>query len=190
MRNWCSFDDLVERIVSGVRAMEAEAGREVEAWALLPRAMLARRRSDGGRHGQRAAVEGSFAPAALRERIGLPVATVNDGSAAAFGELHFGAGRGLSRLALLTLGTGVGGGIAIDGRLVTGDDGVPPELGAMVLDDAPAGARTLEDFASASGFAAAYRRAGGDGTLAPIEIFANAAEGQAIAICRNRCGRP
>jgi glucokinase len=118
----------------------------------------------------------------LRERIGLPIATINDGSAAALGELRYGAGRGISRMALLTLGTGVGGGIAIDGRLVTGVDGIPPELGAMVLDDAPAGARTLEDFASASGFAAAYRRAGGDGTLAPTEIFAKAAERQEVAI--------
>lgn len=178
-----NFHDLVERIVSSVHVMEAEAGREVEALGI---AAPGHARPDDG-----LMVDGTAnVPMlrkrslliALRERIGLPVATINDGSAATLGELRFGAGRGVSRMALLTLGTGVGGGIAIDGRLVTGVDGIPPELGAMVLDDAPAGARTLEDFASASGFAAAYRRAGGDGTLAPTEVFAKAAEGQEIAI--------
>jgi glucokinase len=51
----------------------------------------------------------------------------------------------------------------------------------MVLDDAPAGPRTLEDFASARGFAAAYRHAGGDGTLSPADIFAQAGQGQGVA---------
>ncbi len=178
-----SFDDLVERIVFSVHVMEAEAGREVDTLGI---AAPGHARPDDGMMMDGTAnvplLKDRSLLIALRERIGRPVATINDGSAATLGELRFGAGRGISRMALLTLGTGVGGGIAIDGRLVTGVDGIPPELGAMVLDDAPAGARTLEDFASASGFAAAYRRAGGEGTFAPNEIFAKAGEGQEIAI--------
>ena len=178
-----SFDDVAEQIVRVVRAMEADAGRRAEALGIAAPGHA--RPQDGLMVDGTANVpllrERSLA-AALRARTGLPTATVNDGSAATLGELHFGAGRGVSRFALLTLGTGVGGGIVIDGRLVTGDDGVPPELGAMVLDDAAAGHRTLEDFASAGGFAAAYRRAGGHSALTPLDIFAQAAAGQGVAI--------
>jgi glucokinase len=53
-------------------------------------------------------------------RIGLPVGAVNDGSAAALAELRLGAGRGSSDLVMLTLGTGVGGGVVIDGQLYQG----------------------------------------------------------------------
>jgi len=70
----------------------------------------------------------------------------------------------------------------VHGRLATADDGVPPELGAMVLDDAPAGARTLEDFASARGFARAYACRGGAEGLSPDEIFHRAAAGEEAAI--------
>jgi len=65
----------------------------------------------------------------LGERVGLPVAVVNDGSAAAFAEFHHGAGRGSSTLVLLTLGTGVGGGIVLDGTLYRGWS----EVGHMVI---------------------------------------------------------
>jgi len=65
----------------------------------------------------------------LGERIGLPVAVVNDASAAAFGEFHHGAGRGTRNLVLLTLGTGVGGGIVLDGTLYQGWS----EVGHMVI---------------------------------------------------------
>jgi glucokinase len=62
-------------------------------------------------------------------RIGLPVGAVNDGSAAALAELRLGAGRGMSNLVMLTLGTGVGGGVVIDGQLDYGWT----ELGHMVI---------------------------------------------------------
>jgi len=119
--------------------------------------------------------------AALRERLAIPIGTVNDGIAAALGELRFGAGRGLERFVVVTLGTGVGGGVVVGGRAVTGAEGEPPEIGAMVLDagiDAP---RTLEEFACAAGFAAAYRRQGGEPGLSPEAIFARAASGEAMA---------
>jgi glucokinase len=62
-------------------------------------------------------------------RLGLPVGAVNDGSAAALAELRLGAGRGASNLIMLTLGTGVGGGVVIDGALYQGWT----ELGHMVI---------------------------------------------------------
>jgi len=127
---------------------------------------------------------------ALRQQTSLPVATINDGSAAALGELRFGAGRGLQRFCVITLGTGVGGGIAIDGKLVTGEDGVPPELGAIVLNDSDRGNRTLEDFASAGAFTKAYAMAGGAAETTPVEICRLVMAGNPVArevvdgICR------
>lgn len=65
----------------------------------------------------------------LRARFGLPVCVVNDADAAAVAEARFGAGRNAPVLVLLTLGTGVGGGIVLDGRLFTGASGLAAELG-------------------------------------------------------------
>ncbi len=67
--------------------------------------------------------------AVLEERVGLPVAVVNDGSAAALGEFLHGAGRGTNNLVLLTLGTGVGGGVVLAGKLYRGWT----EIGHMVI---------------------------------------------------------
>lgn len=64
-----------------------------------------------------------------RERFGLPVGIENDGNAAAFAEWRFGAGRGTSNLVMLTLGTGVGGGLVLDGDLYRGW----AELGHVVV---------------------------------------------------------
>ena len=64
-----------------------------------------------------------------RERFGLPVGVENDASAATLAEWRFGAGRGTQNLVMLTLGTGVGGGIVIDGRLFRGW----AELGHIVV---------------------------------------------------------
>jgi glucokinase len=65
----------------------------------------------------------------LGGRLGIPVAALNDASAAAVAELRLGAGRGTSDLVTLTLGTGVGGGVVINGRLFEGW----AELGHMVI---------------------------------------------------------
>lgn len=54
----------------------------------------------------------------LSSEFACPVVCINDGDAAALGEHRFGAGRGAPRLVLVTLGTGIGGGIVIDGRLM------------------------------------------------------------------------
>jgi glucokinase len=63
------------------------------------------------------------------DRIGLPVGVVNDGGAAALGEFLHGAGRGTRDLVLLTLGTGVGGGVILEGQLYRGWS----EFGHMVI---------------------------------------------------------
>ncbi len=75
----------------------------------------------------------------IRERYHVPTFIVNDASAAALGEHRYGAGRGIKNLVLLTLGTGIGGGIIADGRLYLGAVGAAAELGHMTVEaDGPA----------------------------------------------------
>ncbi|MGD0795571.1 MAG: ROK family protein [Dehalococcoidales bacterium] len=71
----------------------------------------------------------------LRERFGVKIYLVNDASAAALGEHRFGAGKGVKDLVLLTLGTGIGGGIIADGSLYLGAVGAAGELGHMTVED-------------------------------------------------------
>ena len=70
----------------------------------------------------------------MASRFGLPVAIDNDGNAAAIAEWKLGAGRGASHLVVLTLGTGIGGGLILDGRPYRGSIGAGAELGHMVLE--------------------------------------------------------
>ena len=65
----------------------------------------------------------------LSERVGVPVALTNDANAAAVGEMTYGAARGMKNFIMITLGTGVGSGIVINGDVVYGHDGFAGELG-------------------------------------------------------------
>ncbi len=69
----------------------------------------------------------------VSEKFGIPVAITNDANAAAIGEMTYGAARGLKDFIMITLGTGVGSGIVINGQLVYGHDGFAGELGHMIM---------------------------------------------------------
>jgi glucokinase len=69
--------------------------------------------------------------AALEQRLGLPVVVENDANAAAWAEARFGAGRGEDHVVVLTVGTGIGGGIVLDGQLLRGRFGVAAEIGHL-----------------------------------------------------------
>ena len=77
----------------------------------------------------------------LQERLNCPVSLLNDARAATLGELRFGPGRDVSTMAMFTLGTGVGGGVAVNGRLLLGPFGSAGELGhqTIVPDGPPCG---------------------------------------------------
>ncbi len=70
---------------------------------------------------------------AIQSQVGIPAALENDANAAAFGEFLCGAGQGLSDMVMLTLGTGVGGGIIIGGKIHHGAHEVGAELGHIVV---------------------------------------------------------
>ena len=67
------------------------------------------------------------------ERLGVPVAITNDANAAAIGEMTYGVARGMKNFIMLTLGTGVGSGIVVNGQLVYGSDGFAGELGHVIM---------------------------------------------------------
>lgn len=68
------------------------------------------------------------------ERLGIPVALTNDANAAAIGEMTYGVARGMKNFIVLTLGTGVGSGIVVDGKLLYGSNGLAGELGHVIME--------------------------------------------------------
>ncbi len=70
----------------------------------------------------------------VREQFGLPVIVTNDANAAAIGEMTYGAARGMKDFIMITLGTGLGSGIVVNGQLVYGHDGFAGELGHIMVE--------------------------------------------------------
>lgn len=70
----------------------------------------------------------------MQDALGLPVAIDNDANVAAFAEQRHGAAAGARHALMVTLGTGVGGGVIIDGKIFRGSSGAGAELGHMVID--------------------------------------------------------
>lgn len=93
----------------------------------------------------------------MTKKFGLPTRLTNDANAAAMGEMMYGCARGMRHFITITLGTGVGSGIVIDGKIVVGHDGFAGELGHTVI--RPGGRLhkgtgmrgSLEAYASATG---------------------------------------
>jgi glucokinase len=115
------------------------------------------------------------------DALGLPAHLINDARAFGLAELRLGAGRGASSMIGLTLGTGVGGVIAIDGRVHQGHDGTGGEMGHQTIDpDGPwcgCGNRgCLEAFARADQIAAAC----GTGSVEEAVARARAGEERAL----------
>ena len=110
-------------------------------------------------------LNGFHLAAALTEQLGLPTILENDANAAAVGEMWQGAAVGCNTIICLTLGTGVGGGIILDGKLWRGVDGAAAEIGHMCVDPFGGVACTcgsrgcLEVFASATAIVRMTREA-------------------------------
>jgi glucokinase len=130
----------------------------------------------------------------------LPQALANDVNGALYGEFRHGAGRGAANLIMIALGTGVGGGVIINGELVLGAHCGAGEIGHMVLD--PSGPRCacggrgcLEAYAGSTGILQSAQRTTGPGpladlvaargpalTTADLAALAEAGDGAAVAL--------
>ena len=134
-------------------------------------------------------------PGALSAYINVPVRAANDANVAAFGELWQGGGKGYENMVAVTLGTGVGGGIIVDGRLPAGSTG--GEIGHLHLQDGEeercncGNSGCLEQYASATGIVRlAKRRLGEDekesvlrrGKVSAKAVFDAVKAGDGVAI--------
>ena len=96
----------------------------------------------------------------FEKALGVPVRVTNDANAAAMGEMTYGVAKGMKNFIMITLGTGVGSGIVIDGKMVYGSDGFAGELGHVTVDFSEDGRLCgcgrkgcLETYCSATGVA-------------------------------------
>ena len=98
----------------------------------------------------------------MTDRLNVPVALTNDANAAAIGEMTYGVAKGMKDFIMITLGTGVGSGIVVNGQMVYGSDGMAGELGHVIVEK---NGRTcgcgrkgcLETYCSATGVARTAR---------------------------------
>jgi glucokinase len=113
--------------------------------------------------------------------LGVPVRLINDARAFGLAELRLGAARGASSMVGLTLGTGVGGVIAVDGRILLGHDGTAGEIGHQTIDpDGPA--CNCGNFGCLEAFARADRLAEACGAPTVDEAIDRARAGDPVAL--------
>lgn len=126
--------------------------------------------------------------AMIADRLGLPARLENDGIAAAHGEWRFGAARGLQHMVYITISTGIGGGVVVDGRLLHGRLGMAGHVGHVTIERdgllcACGNRGCWEAYASGTAFARRIAARGGRWLGAEArEVFAAAGGGDAEAL--------
>ncbi|MFM1785890.1 MAG: hypothetical protein RLZZ108_914 [Actinomycetota bacterium] len=128
--------------------------------------------------------------AKLEARVNLPVFIDNDANAAGWAEFRFGAGRGVKHMVMLTVGTGVGGAVVVDGHLLRGGFGIAAELGHinLVPNGEPCGCGQLgclESYGSGTALLNAAKRLASSGDpagarLAELQADAGELTGQEV----------
>jgi len=132
--------------------------------------------------------EGMNISGELRARLGCKIVVENDATTAALAELHLGYGRAHRSFAMVTLGTGIGGGIVIDGILRRGRYGFAGEIGHTPIDRSPSGwpcacglLGCLESYAGTRGLLRKYAELGGKANeIRPIAEAARSGEKAAL----------
>ena len=188
------IDTIAELTRGALDAYQSGVGREVVAMAA---AVPATFRDNGGvlsKLPNMPMLEGIDIASQLNQRLGLPVVLTNDATAATYGEHWMGASQGADNVIGITLGTGVGGGLILDGRLYTGKDGTAGEIGHICVE--PEGIKCgcgscgcVEQYAAGRSL---VRDAVAVGLVVdtPRQIFDMAINGDATAIAIfNRMGR-
>lgn len=122
----------------------------------------------------------------IEDSLGLGTKLTNDANAAALGELRFGGARGMKHFLMITLGTGLGSGVVVDGQVVYGKSGFAGELGHLIV--RPQGRvcgcgrkGCLETYASATGLMKTYAEISGK-ELSSEEISKAALQGDQAAL--------
>ena len=138
-----------------------------------------------GTNGKIPNYEGAQLTRDLEAALGVPVCALNDANAAALGECFAGRARGLGNVLMITLGTGVGGGIVLGGRVFGGTRGIAGELGHFTLyqDGVPCtcGKRgCFESYAATTALVRRARKMTGEAALDGRAIFARAAAGDPV----------
>ena len=150
------IDRLVEGVDAMCRAARRRRARPLGAGVVMP-GYLDEKRKRVELVANLPGLSNTPFPRKLAERLPVRVRFDVDANAAALGEYRFGAGRGVRRLLVATLGTGIGGGVVLDGRVLRVRNHVAGSLGHIIVNaDGPrcgCGARgCLEVYASARGF--------------------------------------
>ena len=138
-----------------------------------------------GTNGKIPNYEGAQLKRDLEAALSVPVFALNDANAAALGECFAGRAKGMDNVLMITLGTGVGGGIVLGGKIFGGTRGIAGELGHFTLyqDGIPCPCGKRGCFESYAATTALVRRAGeatGEAALDGRTIFARAAAGDPI----------
>ena len=123
----------------------------------------------------------------MQEIFGVPVSVLNDANAAVLGECFAGQAKGIKHVLMVTLGTGVGGGVVVDGRVLCGTRGIAGELGHFTLyqDGLPCacGKRgCYENYASTTALLQTARQVTGDSALDGRAVFKRAKEGDRLML--------
>ena len=129
---------VIDRIVDSVRASLAAAGAteaDLEGVGMAAPGTVDRREGVVGDSPNLPGWHAVPVARTLEDALRVPVTLENDANAAALGEHMFGAGRGFRHMVFITVSSGVGGGIILDGRLYRGATGAAGEVGHMVLDE-------------------------------------------------------
>ena len=124
----------------------------------------------------------------ITERMGLKCTVTNDANAAAQGEMIYGSARGMKNFIVITLGTGVGAGVVIDGKVLYGHDGFAGELGHCKVDYSGNGRLCgcgqrgcLEAYASATGVARTAKQLMGGDHITSKDVYDAAEKGNPVA---------
>jgi glucokinase len=153
------FDLFLEALVYGLRLLQESVREPSELTGIGFGAPSGNYYTGNIEHAANLKIWGEVLPVAEKLAIyypGLPVVITNDANAAAIGEMLYGAAKGMKNFSVITLGTGLGSGIVVNGDLLYGNDSFAGELGHVIVcpDGRECGCGRkgcLETFASASG---------------------------------------
>jgi len=186
-------EDVLARMVAAIQALVPQGARLEGVGVGVPGLLDGERRSTLFLPNLTTQWRGVPVAERLEKALGCPVRLLNDARLAALGELEFGVGRRVSDFVFLTLGTGIGGGVVLDGKLRLGPFGAAGELGHLtILPDGPpcgCGARgCLETLASATALRTAGLRLLQDGQAPRLREMVGGDEAAVSTETMARCG--